>query len=64
MTSYLDEHPGGDDVILAATGILVLSYGLFPPKNLNTDRLIFFPSKAEMPQMTLKMPVIAKTQEN
>lgn len=30
MTTYLDEHPGGDDVILATTGIfLMLSYGQF-----------------------------------
>lgn len=30
VTTYLDEHPGGDDVILGATGIfLVLSYGQF-----------------------------------
>ena len=30
MTTYLDEHPGGDDVILAATGIfLILSDGQF-----------------------------------
>jgi hypothetical protein len=24
VTSYLDEHPGGDDVVLAATGIFLM----------------------------------------
>lgn len=24
VTTYLDEHPGGDDVVLAATGIFLI----------------------------------------
>lgn len=29
VTSYLDEHPGGDDVVLAATGNSFLAFSLY-----------------------------------
>ena len=37
MTSYLDEHPGGDDVIVAATGMVCLYFVMHSSlTNLNT----------------------------